>query len=242
MRRTGNMSGGGHSGFRHSTPSSSSRPTSSAAGRHQGSDPLWGQIPPFPVARGEPPEEEPWIYEVQVGNGGAEIFHPPEVPPEEIYPGKGVPYMFLKGKGKGEAGGPLEDKGKGKMKGKGNGELGGERSASTTSEDGDGDQDPHRSRSRQPGDGDPDDGGNAPRDPVYITRFGEKFHLRINCPSLYNTRGFQRSLWCPVCSTQDQRPMRVYAQGPGSVAHEDPYCPSAQVRRRLYERCGLCGR
>lgn len=242
MRRTGNMSEGRHSGFRHSTPSSSSRPTSSAAGRHQGGDPSWGQIPPFPVAHGEPPEEEPWIYEVQVGNGGAEIFHPPEVPPEEIYPGKGAPYMFLKGKGKGEADGPLEDKGKGKMKGKGNGELGGERSASTTSEDGNGDQDPHRSRSRQPGDGDPDDGGNAPRDPVYITRFGEKFHLRINCPSLYNTRGFQRSLWCPVCSTQDQRPMRVYAQGPGSVAHEDPYCPSAQVRRRLYERCGLCGR
>ena len=223
-------------------PSSSSRPPSGATGSGQSSqEHVWSQVPPFPIHQGEHPGPGHWVYEVQVGNGGSEIFHPPEVPPEEIYPGKGVPFMFLKGKGKGDPAIDLEDeeemsKGKGKGKQTESGAV-----SVSSSKSGKGSQSAQQNQFVQPDGNQPGDGGNAPRNVVYITRFGAKFHLGAGCPSLHNTRGIQRSLWCPECSTNDQRPVRVYAQGPGSVVHEDPNCPRAQARRMMYGRCGLCG-
>ncbi len=227
-------------GQRVATPSSSSRSNNGAAGDLQGGgDWVWRQIPPFPDFHSETHGDGYHGYEVQVGNGGSEIFHPPEVPPEEIYPGKGVPFRFLKGKGKGDSVVDLEeDDDSVKEKGK----QGAPSVVSvSSSRSGKGSQSTQQSRFIQPGENDPRDGGNAPRNPVYITRFGAKFHIGAGCPSLHNTRGIQRSLWCPMCSTQDPRPTRVYAQGPGSVVHENPDCPRAQARRMLYGRCGLCG-
>ena len=82
-------------------------------------------------------------------------------------------------------------------------------------------------------------GGNAPG-VVYITKWGSKYHVARTCSSL--TRSvIQESRWCPDCVSADPRPRRVFATGPGGVAHEDMTCPRLAAQRNAYMRCQICG-
>lgn len=82
-------------------------------------------------------------------------------------------------------------------------------------------------------------GGNAPGG-VYITTWGTKYHVSRRCSSLSKSV-IRESTWCPECVTDEVRPRRVFAVGPGSVVHEDVTCPRLAVRRNQYLRCQLCG-
>lgn len=86
----------------------------------------------------------------------------------------------------------------------------------------------------------PQHGGDQVPQGMYITRWGEKFHVLRLCRCLAKSR-LEISPWCPLCRGDELNPRAVYSQGVGAVAHVSANCPRLPPRRSTYLRCGLCG-
>ena len=76
------------------------------------------------------------------------------------------------------------------------------------------------------------------RNRVIITRFGQRYHTRANCPTLANSRKVFSS-WCTSCADHDTDELspRIYARGAGETAHYRMACQSAT---RAYIKCQVC--
>ena len=75
---------------------------------------------------------------------------------------------------------------------------------------------------------------------VIITRYGQRYHTRGNCPTLANTQRIVYSPWCRECADQenDELSPRIYARGgQGETAHYSMVCQSAT---RGYYKCQVC--
>ena len=84
--------------------------------------------------------------------------------------------------------------------------------------------------------------GTNERGPIYVTEYGEKYHVNVRCQSLRRTRRLIVSAWCEDCSNpMPGLPVALYCHGPGQDAHSYHMCQAAGGARR-YERCGLCRR
>ena len=105
----------------------------------------------------------------------------------------------------------------------------------------------HRGASTVGGAGHGGDVGSFPvgtneRGPIYVTEYGEKYHVNVRCQSLRRTRRLMVSAWCEDCSNpMPGLPVALYCHGPGQDAHSHHICQAAGGARR-YDRCGLCRR
>ena len=193
-----------------------------------------------------------------------EIYHGPEVHPDEIPAGKGEPHpSWFKGKGKGknqEWQAQAVEKGEGKGKGPIHDEVPAMmqhfnqvvNEVNAMMGENSGNQGvfqqgrPELPELAGPNDGRPPGVPLLPerfrrRERIYITRYGAKYHVTPRCPSLASSR-LVVSPWCPICSGENHEvPMFLHSQGQGQQVHRDRTC-RGNVNGRPYRQCSLCDR
>lgn len=93
------------------------------------------------------------------------------------------------------------------------------------------------------GDDPPDPPGELPRNEVWTTPMGTRYHLSRRCPTLANSRTIRRSEWCQYCGRRERALVRpnVYIATAGGVAHVDRDCIMVGPRAPgMYPCCQVC--